>query len=105
MNRTICKDFNRKFLNWEKHKKKIFQRWRSFQFDKATDTTDTHVLRLKQCVQMLRYNKGQVLTTFQKNTLTARYYYLLFGIQNLRDAVENDQCVMTKDKLDKQLAC
>ena len=30
----------------------FFQRWRSFQFDVASDQTDFYVLRLKQCVQV-----------------------------------------------------
>ena len=51
---------------------------------------------------MLGYNKGQVLGLF-KNTLPTRYYYLLFSIQNLREAVESAKKVMTKEKLDNKL--
>ena len=64
---------------------------------------DSNVLRLKQCVRMLGYNECQISEHF-KNTIPRIYYYLLFGIQNLREAVESAKHVMTKDKLDKQLA-
>ena len=52
---------------------------------------------------MLGYNKDKVLELF-KNALPTRCYYLPFDIQNLRKAVESTKCVMTKEKLDKQLA-
>ena len=80
----------------------MFQRWRNFQFDEATDTIDSYVLRLKQCAQMLKLNEGQVLELF-KYTLPTIYYYLLCCIQNLREAVESAKCVVTKGNLDKQL--
>ena len=51
---------------------------------------------------MLVHNKGHMLELF-KNTLPTRYYYLLFGIQNLREVVESDKRVITK-KLDNKLA-
>ena len=52
---------------------------------------------------MLGYNEGQVLEPF-KNTSPTRYHYLLFDIQNLIKAVESTMHIMTKEKLDKQLA-
>ena len=39
-----------------------------------------------------------------KNTLPTRYYYLLFGIQNFREALESVKQVMTKEKMDNKLA-
>ena len=58
---------------------------------------------LKQCAQILGYNEGKVLELFKK-TLPTRYYFLLFGTQNLRKAVESSKRVMTKEKLDSKLA-
>ena len=52
---------------------------------------------------MLGYEEEQVLELF-KNTLPTRYYYLLFGIQNLREAEESDKWVNTKERLDYKLA-
>ena len=49
------------------------------------------------------YSEGQVLEHF-KNTLCTRHYCLLFGIQNLTEAVESAKSVMTKEKIDKHLA-
>ena len=49
------------------HTQELFQRWRSFHFDEATDTTDSYVFCLKQYVQMLEYNKEQGLELL-KNT-------------------------------------
>ena len=75
-----------------------------FQFDVTTGAIDSYVLRLKQSpTQMFEYNEGQVLEPF-KFILPTGYYYFLFGIQNLIDAVESAKHVMTKAKLDKQLA-
>ena len=56
---------------------------------------------MKQNVQILGNNKGQVLELF-KNILPIRYYYLLFDIQKFRELVEGTKCVMTKEKLNKQ---
>ena len=61
------------------------------------------MLQLKQCAQMLGYNEGKVLELL-KNTLPIRYYILLFGIQNPREAVESAKIVMTKEKFDNKLA-
>ena len=49
---------------------------------------------------MLGLNEGQVFELF-KNALHLRYYYLLFGIQNLCEAVESAKYVMTKERVDK----
>ena len=54
------------------------------------------MFQLKQCAQMLGYTKGQVLELF-KSTLHTWYYYLLFSIQNPREAVESAKKVMTKE--------
>ena len=81
----------------------LFQRWRSFQFDEATDTIPSYVLRLKQFAQMSGYNEGQALDLF-KNILSTRYYYLLFCNQNCREPVVSYKHVMTKEKTDKELA-
>ena len=40
---------------------------------------------------------------FQKRHSPIRYYYLVFDIYTLLQVVDNEQCVMTKERLDKQL--
>ena len=52
---------------------------------------------------VLGYNDGQILDLFKK-TLPTRYYYLLFSIQNLKEAIESAKHVMTQEKMDKQVA-
>ena len=51
---------------------------------------------------MLGYNKGEVLKHFT-NTLPRGYYYLVLGIKDLRQVVENAKNIMTEEKLDKEL--
>ena len=71
---------------------KLFQRQSSFHFDEATDTIDSSVLWLKQWVVIVQ------------EYLPTRYYYLLFGILNLIDAVQSAKRVMTNEKLENKLA-
>ena len=92
---VICKNiFTDKSLNLDKDKNN-FQREGSFLFYEATDMIDLYVLRLKHCSKMLRYNRSEVLE-LMKNTLPTEYYCFLFGIQNLRRAVESTMHAMTK---------
>ena len=45
----------------------------------------------------------QILEVF-KNTLPTKLYWILFPIEDLRQAVETAKRILTKEKLDKQLA-
>ena len=44
----------------------------------------------------------QILEVF-KNTLPTKLYWILFPIEDLRQAVDTDKRILTKQKLDKQL--
>ena len=46
----------------------LFHAWRTFKFDKTTDTIDSYVLRMSQVAAMLNYGVMQILKNF-KNTL------------------------------------
>ena len=48
--------------------KQLFHAWRTFKFDKNTDTIDSYVLRMSQVAAMLNYGEMQILENF-KNTL------------------------------------
>ena len=48
--------------------KQLFHAWRTFKFDKNTDTVDSYVLRMSQVAAMLNYGEMQILENF-KNTL------------------------------------
>ena len=46
----------------------LFHAWRTFKFDKNTDTIDSYVLRMSQVAAMLNYGEMHILENF-KNTL------------------------------------
>ena len=76
--------------------------WRSFQYDENTDTIDSYILKIKQVASLLNYWEPEMLELF-KNTLPNELYWILFPINNLREAVDTAKRVLNKEKLDKQL--
>ena len=53
-------------------------------------------------ITLLGYGEPQILEVF-KNTLPTKLYWILFPIEDLRQAVETGKRILTKEKLDKQL--
>ena len=51
---------------------------------------------------LLNYGEPDILELF-KNTLPSKLYWILFPINNLREAIDTAKRVMNKEKLDKQL--
>ena len=51
---------------------------------------------------LLNYGEPEILELF-KNTLPSKLYWILFPINNLREAVDTAKRVLNKEKLDKQL--
>ena len=82
--------------------KQLFHTWRSFTFDENTKTIDSYVIRIRQVAHPLGYGELQILEVF-KNTLPTKLYWILFPIEDLRQAVETAKRILTKEKLDKQL--
>ena len=82
--------------------KQLFHAWRSFTFDKNTETIDSYVIRIRQVATLLGYGELQILEVF-KNTLPTKLYWVLFPIEDLRQAVETAKRILTKEKLDRQL--
>ena len=80
----------------------LFHAWRSFNFDENTETIDSYVMQIRQVATLLGYGEPQVLEVF-KNTLPTKLYWILFPIEDLRQAVETAKRILTKEKLDKQL--
>ena len=80
----------------------MFHAWRTFKFDKNTDTIDLYVLRMSQVEAMLNYGEMQILENF-KNTLWYQLYSTIINVNNLRDAIDLAKRVLTKEKLDRQL--
>ena len=67
--------------------KQLFHAWRTFKFDKYTNTIDSYVLRMSRVAAMLNYGEMQILGNF-KNTPPYRLYLTLINVNNLRDAID-----------------
>ena len=52
---------------------------------------------------MLGYGEPQLLEAF-KNTFPTRLYWVLFPIEDLRQAMETAKRILMKEKIDSQLA-
>ena len=61
--------------------------WRSFQFDENADMIDSYIHKVKQVAALLEYGEPQILELF-KNAPPSRVYYMVYNINNLREAVE-----------------
>ena len=83
-------------------RRQLFHAWRSFTFDENMETIDSYVIRIRQVASLLGYGEPQILEVF-KNTLPTKLYWVLFPIENLRQAVDTAKRILTKEKLDKQL--
>ena len=84
-------------------REQLFHAWRSFHYDENVEMPDSYVTRIRQVAALLGYGKPQILEVF-KNTVPNRLYWVLFPIDNLRQAVETVKRFLTKEKLDRQLA-
>ena len=80
----------------------LFHAWRSFTFDKNTETIESYVIWIRQIATLLGYGEPQILEVF-KHTLPTKLYWILFPIEDLRQAVDTVKRILTKEKLDKQL--
>ena len=76
--------------------------WRSFHYDENEDKIDSYILTVKQVASLLNYGDPEILEVF-KNTLPSKLYWILFPINNLREAIDTAKRVVNKEKLYKQL--
>ena len=65
----------------------LFHAWRSFNVDEKTETIDAYVTQIRQVATLLGYGEPQILEVF-KNTLPTKLYWIMFPIEDLRQAVE-----------------
>ena len=84
-------------------REQLFYAWRSFHFNENTETLDSYVMHIRWVAMPLGYGEPQVLEVF-KNTLPTTLYWILFPIEDLRQAVETAKRILTKEKIDRQLA-
>ena len=94
--------FRQQYSKFDSSREQYFHVWRSFHYDKNTDTIDSYILKIKQVASLLNYGEPEILELF-KNTLPSKLYWILFPINNLREAVDTTKRVLNKEKLDKQL--
>ena len=84
-------------------RKQLFQAWRSSHFDENTKTVDAYVKHIRNVTMLLGYGEPQILEIF-KNTLPTKLYWVLFPMENLRQAVEKSKRILAREKIDRQLA-
>ena len=99
---TITNLFRQRYSKLGNTHEQLFHAWRSFTFDENTKTIDSYVIEIRQVTTLLGYEEPQILEVF-KNTLPTKLYWVLFPIEDLRQAVETVKRILTKEKLDRQL--
>ena len=94
--------FGQRYSKLGNNCEQLFHAWRSFTFDENTETIDSYVIQIRQVSTLLGYGEPQILEVF-KNTLPTKLYWILFPIEDLRQADDTAKRILTKEKLDKQL--
>ena len=95
--------FRQQYSKFGSTREQHFHVRRSFHCNENTDTIDSYISKIKQVAALLNYGEPQILELF-KNTLPSKLYWILFPINNLRDAIDAAIRVLTKEKLDKHLS-
>ena len=93
--------FRQQYLNIGNTREQLFHAWRSFHFDENIETLDSYVTCIKQIGTLLGYGEPRVLEVF-KNTLQTRLYWILFLIEDLRQAIETVKKILRKEMIDRQ---
>ena len=82
----LQKLFRQRYSKLDNTHEQLFHLWRSFTFNENTETIDSYVIRIRQVANLLGYGEPQILEVF-KNTLPTKLYWILFPIEDLRQAV------------------
>ena len=64
---------------------------------------DAYVNCIRQVATLLGYLEPQILEVFE-HTLPTKLYWVLFPIMDLRQVIETVKRILTKEKIDRQLA-
>ena len=91
--------FRQQYAKIDDTRKQLFHAWQSFCFDENTETKDAYVTCTRQVATLLSCGEPQILEVF-KNTLPTKLYWVLFPIDDLRQAVETAKRILTKEKID-----
>ena len=95
--------FRQQYSKFGNTREQLFHVWGSFHYDEKAETIDAYVNRIKQVAVLLNFGEPQILELF-KNTLPNKSSWILFSINNLRDAVNATKRALTKEKIDRQLS-
>ena len=98
---SITRPLWQQYSKFGNTREQYFHAWRSFQYDENTETIDSYIHRVKQVAALLNYGAPQILELF-KNTLPSKLYYMVYYINDLREAVEIAKRMLTKEQIDKQ---
>ena len=93
--------FLQQYSKFGNTQEQYFHAWRSFQSDESIDTIDSYIHKVKQVTALLNYGEPQILELFE-NTLPSKLYYMVYHINNLREAVETAKHMLSKEQIDKQ---
>ena len=99
---ALQEHFRQQYSKFGSSREQYFYVWRSFHYDENTDMIDVYILKVKQVASLLNYGETEILELF-KNTLPNKLYWILFPINNLREALDMAKRVLNKEKLDKKL--
>ena len=94
--------FRQRYWKVGNMQEQLFHALKSFNFDENIETTDAYVTWIRQVATLLGYGEPQILEVF-KNKLPTKLYWILFSIEDLRQAVETVKRILALEKLDKQL--
>ena len=95
--------FRKQYSRIGNAREQLFHAWRSFSFDESTETIDAYITHIRQVATLLVYGEPQILEIFI-NTLPTKLYWILFSIDDLRQAVDTAKRILTKEKIDRQLS-
>ena len=95
--------FGQQYSNIGNTREQLFHAWRSFHFDENTEIIDAYGTCIRQVATLLGYGEPQILEVF-KNTLPTKLYWILFLIKDFRQVVETAKRILTKEKINRQLA-
>ena len=98
---VLLECFRQQYSKSGSSRQQYFHVWRSFQYDENTYTIDSYILKIKQVASLLNYWGTRNLKELIKNTLPSKLYWILFPINNLREAVDAAKRVLNKEKYDK----
>ena len=87
--------FRQQYSKFGSSREQYFHMWRSFHYDENTDTIDSYILKIKQVASLLNYGEPEILELL-KNTLPSKLYWILFPINNLREAVDTAKRVLNR---------